>query len=204
MKNKIIMPISTFLIVYFVLNTFMAFSQIPNDMIKYWYYRNRLNNYFVLPGEQRGESQIVCIRNIIPNWWSNGNVKNLEYGQHGKYTGIYLGVLATEYYLLSINGQYADATKTQDELHKALMAVKVFWDEAAEEYWEAENPPFIISNHYNGFFIRGNVPCDFFNDNLPRGVTSNGISHKKLFNGVYFVKTEYDGLSKTIKLVINH
>ena len=100
-----------------------------STMIKYWKYRDRLK-YFVVPGEKQGESQIICVRNTInasnddDNWVIAG--KSVDYGQHGKYTGLYIGVLATEYYLLNKNAQYADATKTQDELYKALNAIKEF------------------------------------------------------------------------------
>jgi len=88
------------------------FSQIQTDMIKYWYYRNRLQ-YFVVPGDKIGESQIVCVRNsLTTDPYDVGNkFKNVDYGQHGKYTGLYLGTLATEYYLLNNNGQYDDAVK---------------------------------------------------------------------------------------------
>ena len=112
-------------------------AQISTDMIKYWYYRNRLSNYFVVPGDQQGESQIICVRNTIYAGNDADDLitrgKSVDYGQHGKYQGLYLGVLATEYYLLNKNGQYADAAKTQDELYKALNAVKVYWDEKAED-----------------------------------------------------------------------
>jgi hypothetical protein len=146
---------------------FSSYSQISSDMIKYWYYRNRLNNYFVIPGEKQGESQIIAIRNKIladNDMGISSQCTNVDYGQHGKYTGLYLGVLATEYYLLNKNGQYEDAAKTQDELYKALYAIKTYWDEKAEVYWtdwHTTNPDY--TDPYNGFFIRGNVPCYFFN-----------------------------------------
>ena len=136
-------------------------DQIQNDMMKYWFYRNRLNNYFVVPGEKIGESQIIGVRNKInaDNAGTNPDKsKSVDYGQHGIYTGLYIGVLATEYYLLNKNGQYTDAAKTESELYMALNAVKVFWDEQAEHYYEG------AENSFNGFFIRGNVPCDFFSD----------------------------------------
>lgn len=48
-----------FLVLIFFTNTILSFSQISTDMMKYWYYRNRLK-YFVVPGDKIGESQIVC------------------------------------------------------------------------------------------------------------------------------------------------
>jgi hypothetical protein len=118
------------LFLVFFCNTLQAFSQISSDYLKYWYYRNRLNKYFVVPGYNYGESQIICIRNDVS--WQADNFKTVDYGQHGKYTGLYIGVLATEYYLLNKNGQNEDAANTQDELYKALYAVKTYFDEKAE------------------------------------------------------------------------
>ena len=138
-----------------------CYSQVSTDLMKYWYYRDRLK-YFVVPGNKIGESQIICTRNHINASNDPSNAypypsKNVDYGQHGKYNGLYIGVLATEYYLLNENGQTEDAAKTLDELNEALDAVIVYWDEQAETYWGE-------SASYNGFFIRGNVPCDFLDE----------------------------------------
>lgn len=130
---------SAFLLSFLMLNAIIGFPQISTNMVKYWYYRNRLNNYFVVSGENHGESQIICIRNLIPWEWSGGNENNVDYGQHGKYTGLYLGVLATEYYLMNKNGQYDDAYKTRQELFYALNAIKIYWDEYAESYFGYSN-----------------------------------------------------------------
>lgn len=159
--------------IIFILISSKCYSQIYSDFIKYWHYRDRLK-YFVIPGEKQGESQICCVRNRIYSEIGD-NPKNVDYGQHGKYTGLYISVLATEYYLLNKNGQYADEANTHDELYKALYAVKKYWDEEAEIYWE-QSPAF------NGFFIRGNVPCDFLNTNHPNGINISGDSHLNLLN----------------------
>lgn len=153
--------LNVILYVILIIDVQNCFGQISTDMIKYWYYRNRLNNYFVVPGNKHGESQIICVRNVIAsdNDLNADHSKGVDYGQHGKYQGLYISVLATEYYLLKKNGQINDALKTEQELLWALNAFKVYWDEKAEPFW-SENP------HFNGFFIRGNVPCDFFNDKL--------------------------------------
>jgi hypothetical protein len=165
-----------YLIFLLVVCPIIVFSQIHTDMVKYWYYRNRLNNYFVVPGEKQGESQIICVRNRLeasndhnPSFpLENFQSKNVDYGQHGKYQGLYIGVLATEYYLLYNNGQYGEAAHTQDELYKALNAVKVYWDEKAEDFWSLSTMP----NKFNGFFIRGNVPCDFFSQKQTKSLIS--------------------------------
>jgi len=67
--------------------------------MKYWYYRNRLQ-YFVIPGQEIGESQIVCVRNRIDveelNNPNDPEKANVDYGQHGKHNGFYIGTLAKE------------------------------------------------------------------------------------------------------------
>ena len=111
-----------------------SFSQEVQNMLKYWNYRNRLNNYFVVPGEKWGESQIICIRNMIYAGNDTGErSKSVDYGQHGQYQGLYISVLATEYYLLNKSGQYADANRTEQELLWALEAFKKYWDIRAED-----------------------------------------------------------------------
>lgn len=103
-----------------VCNTAVFSQEYTSNIAKYWYYRSRLD-YFVVPGEKQGESQIVCVRNktfsdtdplIGPVWGG----KNVDYGQHGKYTGLYWGVLATEYYLLQSYGRNEEANRTLSEL----------------------------------------------------------------------------------------
>lgn len=167
-----------FAIILFVNNNF-CFAQMQNDMIKYWYYRNRLQ-YFVVPGDKIGESQIICVRNKIyidppENDPNDPERKNADYGQHGKHNGLYIGVLATEYYLLKENGQNEDAEKTLEELNFALDAVQNNWDWDAENFWGE-------LDSYNGFFIRGNVPCDFYSTTAWNGKTSTGQKHIDLLN----------------------
>ena len=42
-----------------------VFSQSESEnMLKYWHYRNRLK-YFVVPGTNRGESEIIAQRNYF-------------------------------------------------------------------------------------------------------------------------------------------
>ena len=188
-KFSLLFFIIEFLLILYGQN---ANSQISADLMKYWYYRKRLE-YFVVPGYKWGESQIICVRNRIlsdndpTDDYNNYAAKNVDYGQHGKYTALYLGTLATEYYLLKINGQYDDAAKTAYELYLALYAIQEYWDRKAEEYWpgwQPYNPNF--TDPLNGFFTRGNVPCDFFskdNSNVyNHGYTTSGERHLDLLN----------------------
>jgi len=176
----------TILILFIICKSNITICQNEHEnLLKYWYYRDRLK-YFVVPENKIGESQIICVRNKI--WAENDGMdkyntakaKSADYGQHGKYQGYYIGVLATEYYLLNKNGQYTDAANTENELFNALNAIKVYWDEQAESYWSGWSGN---SDSFNGFFIRGNVPCDFFNpDNHPNGITGAEDSHLSLLN----------------------
>jgi len=133
MKNKVFIKI--LLLIVFLSNIQLSFSQVSADLMKYWYYRNRLK-YFVVNGNKVGEGQIVCIRNRmgcdprIDN--PDGKGGNVDWGQPGKHDGYYIGVLATEYYLLEQNGQDTDAAHTLTELQNALTTFIVNWDEAAK------------------------------------------------------------------------
>jgi hypothetical protein len=130
MKVKIRCFIKISLLLLFIFNDQYLFSQITpaqqemaTNMIKYWYYRDRLK-YFVVPATgpivYEGESDIACVRNSWANSYYGGNLENLDYGQHGKYTGFYIGTLATQYYLLKQNGQDTDAAHTLNELYYSL------------------------------------------------------------------------------------
>ncbi len=179
MKNNYLNKI--FIILLLFISSYPIFSQTnaSADLIKYWFYRDRLNKYFVVPGEKIGESQVVCVRNAIdgddPDSTNIGKHQNIDYGQHGTYQGLYIGVLATEYYLLSENGQTADAANTYNELYEALYAVKAYMDSLAKPYWSKPGL-------FDGFFVRETVPCDFLNPTAPDGITINGKKHLDLLN----------------------
>ena len=178
MKNKVFIKI--LLLIVFLSNIQLTFSQVSADLMKYWYYRNRLK-YFVVNGNKVGEGQIVCIRNrmgcdpSIDN--PDGKGGNVDWGQSGKHDGYYIGVLATEYYLLNQNGQTTDAANTLTELQNALTTFIVNWDEAAKPYWGRPNLQ-------NGLFMRGNTPIGFFDtiNTSGNGFTANGKSHLSLLN----------------------
>ena len=133
-------PKGLLLFIIFLFLTPLSYSQLSTDMVKYWYYRDRLNKYFVIPGGNDGESEIVCVRNKMVGLSTLNEFKNLDYGQHATYQGYYIGLLATEYYLLKENNQLIDAAKTLNELDMAINAVKVYWDEQAEPFWNQGEP----------------------------------------------------------------
>lgn len=54
-----------FYIILFVNIYISTSAQSDNEnMLKYWHYRNRLQ-YFVIPGTNRGESEIISERNTL-------------------------------------------------------------------------------------------------------------------------------------------
>lgn len=123
---------------------------------KYWYYRSRLTNDFMKIGNQQGESLPMSTR----------AKDDLNYGGINGYTetgadavsqlGPYICVLATEYKLLTDNGQTADSTLR--ELYYALEAFNRL-DYTAET-------AFGYTNALDGFFIRQDVPLDFVKNNV--------------------------------------
>lgn len=175
MKHKVFIQI--LLLIVFFSNIHLSFSQISTDYMEYWYYRNRLK-YFVIPGIKIGDSQVAAVRNRLDND-ANYRKANVDYGQDGDHDGLYIGVLATEYYLLNANGQTTDATNTLNELYYALHTVNIYWDSLAETYWPGG------SGSINGFFIRGNVPTGLFSDTLISsgvGFAANGKTNLSLLN----------------------
>ncbi len=182
MKAKIFIKI--LLLIVFFSNIQLSFSQSSTDLMKYWYYRNRLK-YFVIPGNKLGESQIMSTRNRIDN--ENGRIEGIDYGQAGEHDGFYIGVLATEYYLLNKNGQTTDAINTLNELYYALHTVNIYWDSLAEPYWNK-------SGSANGFFIRGNAPCDFLDTTniYGNGFAANGKTNLSLLNKGLKTSDYYD------------
>ncbi|MBI3510555.1 MAG: T9SS type A sorting domain-containing protein [Bacteroidetes bacterium] len=134
---------------FFLFISLSIFVNAQNDQTnldKYWHYRYRLVNDFMVVGDGPGMSLPACIRN-------KGGTQNLYWGETPVYLGYYLGVLATEYRLLKDNGQNTDRTLT--ELYYALKA-SVRIDFVAESYiaWNQ-------SNVVDGFLIRDDVPANF-------------------------------------------
>lgn len=125
-----------------------VFSQISSvdNYERYWHYRNRLK-YFVKVGTNSGESCISSYRNQpIP---SGLVTEQLHYGDHTAFFGWYIGVLATEYKLLQLNGQNTD--KTTYELYCAMEAYKRF--DMCEDETPWNDPP----GKFDGFFMTDDV-----------------------------------------------
>jgi hypothetical protein len=124
-------------------------AQTPqDDLKKYWYYRERLVHDFLKPGIGQGHSIPAGVR------WHQ-NQPQLLWGDETVELGWYIGVLATEYKLLQLNGQ--STTKTKQELYYALETFNRL-DYTAESYWGG-------TNSLNGFFIRGDADSMFWHNN---------------------------------------
>jgi hypothetical protein len=129
------------------------------NLEKYWYYRHRLKTNWMFDSgtNQQGDNNIPeniglyedCIAGFTGNY--------LRYGDQTWLLGHYMGVLATEYRLLSANGQ--DVSETLHDIHRALQTLERL-DLTGEECF----PGGIATE--NGFFIRDDVPRRF-EDNLP-------------------------------------
>lgn len=144
--------VKIFLFIIYVINTQIIMSQ--NSILdranieKYWYYRDRLK-YFIIPGELKGESIVAGFRNsryLDPPT----NLKSIGYGQQVTYFGYYLGVLATEYYLLNYYGE--DTQETLKELEYALNAYIYQLDRCEYQFYN-------IPDKLDGFFRIEPLDC---------------------------------------------
>lgn len=149
---------------------------------KYWRYRSRLRNDFMLVGtgqgmsiplEQRGAYYAPYLSSTAPYYTFNSNPNGTD-GQTAKWgdamgeLGYYIGVLATEYELLRSNGQ--DVSQTVYEAYCALYALnRMDWN--AENLWTLvynNNNPSSPGNWppaLNGFMVRDDVDLDFVLNN---------------------------------------
>lgn len=119
---------------------------------KYWYYRFRLLNDFVKHGFAQGESMVAS-----QHGFRSG--KNfLKFGDQTVKIGFYLGVLATEYELLSSNNQ--STQQTVEEIYYVLSALNRLDLNAESRYRPGSNnqtPASPLPGDLNGFFCRDDV-----------------------------------------------
>jgi uncharacterized protein (TIGR03382 family) len=126
------------------------------NLDKYHSLRRRLVTEFVSVGPAQGQSQPAPERmdNLGLMKWGDGTIA----------LGFYLGVLATEHYILSQPTQFpgaassaADIDATRDELYYALLALERLDRDADAAF----PPPCSSTPELNGFFLRDDVPADF-------------------------------------------
>ncbi len=133
----------TILTIFLALYGF-TYCQTESNLSKYWFYRQRLKDKFILlsPNNEQGTN--------IPAITIDGNTLRWDDGNSS--FSHYLGILATEYRLLKNNDK--NYTQTLRELKWALKAFDRL-DETAEYHYGS-------SNNLNGFFLRDDVDLSFF------------------------------------------
>ena len=128
------------------------------NLDKYRRLRQRLVTDFASVGTGQGQSEPAPERTDSAGLmkWGDGTIA----------LGFYLGVLASEHYILSHPAQFpgadgGDATQlahTDEELYDALLAFERL-DNSADA---AFPPPCTTTPALNGFFLRDDVPADFY------------------------------------------
>jgi len=162
--------------IIFCLFSTPIFSQNQSqNLSKYWQYRDRLVNNFMVVGEGQGKSLPAGGRNPTANcqadWWMGEagcdkpkGMGKLQWGDGTIHLGYYITVLATELRLLLDAGQETERTK--EELYYAFRAFERLDKEAETRFGQA--------GKLDGFFIRDDVTNDILydkngNSNFPKG-----------------------------------
>lgn len=127
------------------------------NLTKYWHARERMLTEFTVRGTGPGQGQPAVERNGIHGFikWADSTIR----------LGWYLGILATEYHLLTEPatfpgahaGNVGRATQTVEELYEALTALERL-DLVADASFP---PPCSSAPALNGFFLRDDVPDGF-------------------------------------------
>ncbi|MBN1950378.1 MAG: hypothetical protein JW801_04190 [Bacteroidales bacterium] len=131
------------------------------DHYKYWYYRQRLMDEFIVIGEaeELGVPSGLSIPALAADHWGTNDFLTLSWKDNPiQGLGRYIGVLATELALLYQNGEPYE--QTQWELYSAMKAYERL-DYNCEKLYYPEN----TSGSLNGLFCRDDVP-DYFTSNL--------------------------------------
>jgi hypothetical protein len=129
------------------------FSAELERILKYWYYRDRMNTEFML-GQGLGDGLSLPANERLTNTIPVGQVK---FGDVTISLAYYIATLAMEYKMLNDAGH--DASATLDELYYAIEAINRL-DRNAELDWGG-------GQNLNGFFIRDDVGRNFNNNGAP-------------------------------------
>lgn len=144
----------TLTLILIMVSACVSAQDLSKNHQKYWYLRSKLRNDFMKVGLGQGESIPMTHRGKTAT--AASPAKTLTGGGDLiSEIGIYLGVLATEYQLLSLNNQNTDSVKY--ELYCALNAVNRL-DYNAESLYG-------YSPSLNGFLMRDDIPGSFITDN---------------------------------------
>jgi hypothetical protein len=124
------------------------------NLHKYWYYRQRLINDFVVTGSDSGQSLVSGIRNL----WDGPAI---HYGDAPVYEGYYISTLSTEYRLLVLS--HLETNHTLTELYYLLEAINR-QGLRAEKLWGL--PPSPVPQ--TGYMLENDVSADFCQRNQAR------------------------------------
>ncbi len=142
---------------------------------KYWNYRNTLRSRYVIVAETQGGSNVVEYR-MDPIGFIKWSDQTLSLGW-------YVGVLATEHYMLSNPQNYPDfnqgdstrLTTCRNELYYALKALQRL-DNNAEASFSPGWP------NTPGFFIRDEVPSGFQSNFPGMSVMESDFTSSNIYN----------------------
>ena len=164
------------------------YSQTQQDnLTKYWDYRNRLREKFMVVSENVMEyGTNIPAAEIFYNNPANPAVNRISWGDENGNMCQYLSVLATELWILKNNGQ--NYSTTLKELYYAMLALERL-DNFSEANLRAFNlqvnqSEFVesagISNNWqsgdiNGFSLRDDVTNDFWNRHKNNGKFDVGL-----------------------------
>ena len=118
---------------------------------KYLSYRDRLHSQFLVIGEEQGHS--------LPA--DAIDARHMHFGDSTLFLGWHMGVLATEYYLLTeydIFSGLLNPCQTLEHLYFALIALKRLMSAAPSAFETAFS---VVAEGSDGFFIRDDVDCSF-------------------------------------------
>lgn len=146
---------------------FLAFSLLgstalaqttADNLEKYWFLRTRMQTELTVIADVPGGGQPATERHVEQGYirWADSTIR----------LGWYIGVLATEHHILTHpehfpgadQGDSGRAAATLNELHYALRAMERL-DEVADASFP---PPCTQTPALNGFFLRDDVPADFY------------------------------------------
>jgi hypothetical protein len=203
--RKILFPLlGVILLTVFTPET--SFSQMPNMNgwhAKYWFYRWRLRNDFMVMGEGPGQSLVAESRNLTRGQfmkWADATIMH----------GYYLTMLAIEHKILEDKGRTEDLKNNERELYYAIKAFERL-DYVSETFYSSE-PGFdeafrvgdaTLPADVNGYFFRDDVPPTFLNTNqfpdLTPNFTSNyySLTNKKTgidYGPMNYSQSDYSGL----------
>lgn len=129
----------------------LSSQSLVTNQEKYWDYRHRAIEGFMIVGEGQGKS--------LPSGRKDDRSNYIHWGDATINLAWYMGALATEYYLLDNNATIR--TEADNEISKAETLREIYFtlktinrlDSVAEPFFDKRLTPSI-----NGFFIRDDIP----------------------------------------------